>query len=305
MNKIFFTANLEKENLAKFQKQETLPDEINLPFLAFSKRWNSNTENPKFKFDFSIDDLLQPDKTPFLLNHGGSKIKNTYLYNKKIETREDKEGSYKIVTGTLFSSNPDFIKKLKDDYFTGFSIEVEALTDNDIFINQDNIVFIRKAQMTAVASLTEESPAVASAGIIGKLNFSKNINFGYENIPNKVFFNNLNNNNMDEKQLQEAIASAVKAEFTALKEAEQEAKTVKFSLEKDTTPEQAFQTLQTHFSNLKDYELVKKEDKEEKEEETLAKFQQALANANNTTKKEKVVKFEENQEDNTKLTITI
>ena len=68
-----------------------------------------------------------------MLNHSGSKIKNTYLYNKKIETKEDKEGSYKVVTGTLFSSNPDFIKKLKDDYFSGFSIEVEALTNDDIF----------------------------------------------------------------------------------------------------------------------------------------------------------------------------
>ena len=29
MNKIFFNANLEKENLAKFQKQGDLPDEIN------------------------------------------------------------------------------------------------------------------------------------------------------------------------------------------------------------------------------------------------------------------------------------
>lgn len=304
MNKIFFQANIEKENLAKFQKQEDLPGEINLPFLAFSKRWNKNIENSKFKFDFSIDDLLQPEKTPFLLNHSGSKIKNTYLYNKKIEAKEDKEGSYKVVTGTLFSSNPDFIEKLKDDYFSGFSIEVEALTNDDIFLNENNVVFIRKAQMTAVAALTEEEPAVASAGIIGNINFSKNADFGYEDIPSKVFFNNLNNNLMDDKQFNQLleavnkqVETSVEAKFTALQEAQKENQTVKFSLEKDTTPEKAFEVLQAQFSTLSDYELVKKEDgKDEpdpKDEAKFAKYQEALTKASKGAKKEKVAKFEE------------
>lgn len=297
MNKIFFTANFRKKNLDEFKKQDKLPSEINLPFLAFSKRWNSNTEDSKFKFDFTIEDLLQPEKTPFLENHSGSKIKNTYLYNKKIETKEDKEGSYKVVTGTLFSSNPSFMKKLKEDYFSGFSIEVNPLTKEDVFLNENEVVYFRKAQMTAVAALTNEKPAVASAGVIGNINFSKK-DFGYENIPKKVFFNN-NNNNMDKEQFDQLleavnkqVETSVDAKFSDFKKKQQEAKQINFSISKDITPEEAFKSLQAKFSALNNYELVeKKADEEDGGEEEdpkeTAKFAEYFAKmqANKAVKK--------------------
>ena len=140
--------------------------------------------------------------------------------------------------------------------------------------------------------------------IIGNINFSKNADFGYEDIPSKVFFNNLNNNLMDDKQFNQLleavnkqVETSVEAKFTALQEAQKEAQTVKFSLEKDTTPEKAFEALQAKFSTLSDYELVKKEDGEDepdpKDEAKFAKYQEALTKASKGAKKEKVAKFEE------------
>lgn len=309
--KIVFKANLLKENLAKFKANENLPAEISLPFLAYSDKWNSNTQSSQFRITFNIQDLVEPVKTRLVYNHTGNDnkpaknqlIKNTYLHNKKVETREDKDGKYEVITGELYSNNPKFIQELKDDKFTGFSIEVAPLNNDSVFFNESDQVFFKQAIMPFMAALTDEAPAVPSAGVIGNLNFAKG-DFGYENIPKKVSFTKFNN--MDEKQLQELIQNSVKAEFKALKQEQEEAKQIKFSFDKDAEPKAIFDALAGKFSNLENYSLVKKEEEKDPEAEDqkdagkFAEYQGKLAkNGKEATKK--VTKFSEEEKPTTNL----
>lgn len=272
--KIFFNLPKTKE-VVKFQDGDNLPDEIDLPFFTYSDKWNTNKQSADFNYIYDIEDLVEPQKTRFIEEHSKGDepdpeqiIKNTYLYDKKIEKRTDKDGEYKVVVGRLYSNNPKFIKDLKKDKYRGFSAEIEALNIDNLFINQNKQVYFKQAVMNYIACLKEAPPAVSSAGIINKLNFSKK-DFGYEGIPKKVFFNN-NNNNMDKEQFNQLleavnkqVETSVNAKFSDFEKKQQEAKQIKFSISKDITPEEAFKSLQAKFSALNNYELVEKKAGEE------------------------------------------
>jgi hypothetical protein len=269
-NKIFF--NLEKldEKLTK-----DLPDEIDLPFLAFSKKWNKNTQNPNFKFDFNLKDLLNPEKTKVIYGHSGQNgellpgqiIANTYLYDKKIEKREDKDGEYEVITGKLYSNNPQFIRELKQGDYLGFSIEIYPLNNSSIYFNNDGTIYYRQAVMQYIAFLKDEEPAVLDAGIIGKFNLK---DFGSENLPKKIIYNSINSNkiNMDEtilKQLKELIQTTIKDTITeimsaketkkeeAKKEEPVEDNQIKMSFLKGENPKKVIEKITKQIPEVADY----------------------------------------------------
>jgi len=268
MQKLIFQTNFEEKPFVRFKESNDLPKEISLPFLAFSKKWNKNAS--KYKIDFNLNDLLEPSKTRLIYGHTNETnkpkpdqlIKNTFLQNKKIEKKTDKDGEYEVITGDLYSSNSKFIEELKNDDFDGFSIEVTPLTNHSIYFNENNEAFIKEALMPFVAALKDENPAVPSAGIIGNLNFSEKI--GYEDMPKKLIFNNPDNNLMNEQQfeelqksIQESIKTGIDAKFQELEKANK----VELSLDKKTTPEKVFKEVSAKFEVLKGYDLVKKEEK--------------------------------------------
>jgi hypothetical protein len=301
MHKLIFQTNFEEKPFLKFKESNDLPKEISLPFLAFSKKWNKNTS--KYKIDFNLNDLLEPSRTRLINGHTDETnkpkpdqiIKNTFLQNKKIEKKVDKDGEYQIITGDLYSSNPKFIEELKNDDFSGFSIEVTPFTNHSIYFNEKNEAFIKEALMPFVAVLKGENPAVPNAGIIGNLNFSEKV--GYEDIPKKLIFSNPNNNNMDKQQfeelqksIQESIKTGIDVKFQELEKASK----VEFSLDKNLTPEEIFKEVSAKFESLKNYRLVKKEENTDAGEgeapEETAKFKELEENAEALNKPNPVVK---------------